>query len=104
MLPTPSFHHLRLSSADPDAAIGCYTRQFPATAKGTLAGLAALLSSNNVMVLTGGLVSRSADGGVTDLGAWIDKLRGEDISSVEHPYRLGETRAGRHWNRSRSVD
>jgi len=51
MLPTPGFHHLHLNSADPDAAIGFYTRQFPSTSKGTWAGLPALLSPNNVMVL-----------------------------------------------------
>jgi catechol 2,3-dioxygenase-like lactoylglutathione lyase family enzyme len=51
MLPTPAFHHLHLNSADPDAAIGFYTRQFPSTSKGTWAGLPALLSPNNVMIL-----------------------------------------------------
>ena len=51
MLPTPAFHHLHLNSADPDAAIGFYTRQFPSTSKGTWGGLPALLSPNNVMIL-----------------------------------------------------
>jgi len=31
--------------------------------------------------------------GVTDLDAWIDKLRGEGISFLEDPYPLGDTRA-----------
>jgi catechol 2,3-dioxygenase-like lactoylglutathione lyase family enzyme len=51
MLPPPGFHHLHLNSVDPDAAIAFYTRQFPSTAKGEWAGLPALLSNNNVMVL-----------------------------------------------------
>jgi catechol 2,3-dioxygenase-like lactoylglutathione lyase family enzyme len=51
MLPTPGFHHLHLNSADPDAAIDFYTRQFPSTSKGTWADLPALLSPNNVMIL-----------------------------------------------------
>ena len=51
MLPTPAFHHLHLNSVDPDAAIDFYTRQFPSTTKGEWAGLPALLSPNNVMVL-----------------------------------------------------
>jgi catechol 2,3-dioxygenase-like lactoylglutathione lyase family enzyme len=51
MLPTPGFHHLHLNSVDPDAAIDFYVRQFPSTSKGTWAGLPALLSPNNVMVL-----------------------------------------------------
>ena len=51
MLPPPGFHHLRLNSVDPDAAIAFYTKQFPSTAKATWGGLAALKSPNNVMVL-----------------------------------------------------
>jgi catechol 2,3-dioxygenase-like lactoylglutathione lyase family enzyme len=51
MLTTPAFHHLHLNSIDPDAAIGFYTRQFPSTSKGTWAGLPALLSPNNLMIL-----------------------------------------------------
>jgi len=51
MLPTPRFHHLHLNSVDPDAAIAFYMRQFPSTAKGSWAGLPALLSPNNVMIL-----------------------------------------------------
>jgi catechol 2,3-dioxygenase-like lactoylglutathione lyase family enzyme len=51
VLPTPTFHHLHLNSADPDVAIRFYTRQFPSTSKGTWAGLPALLSPNNVMIL-----------------------------------------------------
>ena len=51
MLPTPGFHHLHLNSADPDAAIDWYVRQFPSCTKGDWAGFPALLSPNNVMVL-----------------------------------------------------
>lgn len=51
MLPTPKFHHLRLNSIDPEAAIDWYVRQFPSCAKGEWAGLPALLSPNHVMVL-----------------------------------------------------
>lgn len=51
MLATPGFHHLHLNSVDPDAAIDWYMRQFPTCTKGKWAGLPALLSPNNVMVL-----------------------------------------------------
>ena len=51
MLPAPGFHHLHLNSADPDAAIGFYTRQFPTTSKSSWGGLPALKSPNNVLVL-----------------------------------------------------
>lgn len=50
-LPAPGFHHLHLNSVDPDAAIAFYTRQFPSTRAGTWAGLPALLSPNNAMLL-----------------------------------------------------
>ena len=51
MLPAPRFHHLHLRSTDPAAAIGFYVRQFPTCASGNWAGLPALLSPNDVMVL-----------------------------------------------------
>jgi len=51
MLPAPGFHHLHLNSVDPEAAIGFYTRQFPSTAKASWAGVPALKSPNNVLVL-----------------------------------------------------
>jgi catechol 2,3-dioxygenase-like lactoylglutathione lyase family enzyme len=51
MLPAPGFHHLHLNSVDPDAAIDFYTRHFPSTSKSTWAGLPALKSPNNVLVL-----------------------------------------------------
>jgi len=51
MLPTPGFHHLHLNTADPATAIDWYVRQFPSCAKGEWAGIPALLSPNNVMVL-----------------------------------------------------
>jgi catechol 2,3-dioxygenase-like lactoylglutathione lyase family enzyme len=51
MLPAPGFHHLHLNSVDPDAAIEFYVRQFPASAKGSWAGLPALTAPNDVLVL-----------------------------------------------------
>jgi len=51
MLPAPGFHHLHLNSVDPDAAIDFYTRQFPSTARTSFAGLPALKSPNDVLVL-----------------------------------------------------
>lgn len=51
MLPTPGFHHLHLNSVDPDAAIDFYAKQLPSTKKGSWAGLPALLTPNDVMIL-----------------------------------------------------
>jgi len=51
MLPTPKFHHLHLNSADPDAAIDFYTRQFPSTERQDWGGFPGLESPNDVMVL-----------------------------------------------------
>jgi catechol 2,3-dioxygenase-like lactoylglutathione lyase family enzyme len=51
MLPTPGFHHLHLNSADPDAAIAWYTRQFPNTRRADWYGYPALRSPNDVLVL-----------------------------------------------------
>jgi catechol 2,3-dioxygenase-like lactoylglutathione lyase family enzyme len=51
MLPAPGFHHLHLNSLDPDAAIDYYTRHFPTTSKSRWAGLPALKSPNNVLLL-----------------------------------------------------
>ncbi|HEY1293182.1 MAG TPA: hypothetical protein VGJ60_08890 [Chloroflexota bacterium] len=51
MLDTPRFHHLHLNSADPDAAIDFYVRQFSTTSQTTWAGLPALASPNDVLVL-----------------------------------------------------
>src|SRR5213596_1278839 len=51
MLCAPGFHHLHLNSVDPDAAIAFYVRQFPSTAKSSWAGLSALQSPNNVLIL-----------------------------------------------------
>ena len=50
-LPSPGFHHLHLNSVNPDAAIAFYTRAFPSTSKSTWAGLPALSSPNDVLVL-----------------------------------------------------
>ena len=51
MLPTPAFHHLHLNSVDPHAAIEFYATQFPSTTRTTWAGLPALKSPNDVLVL-----------------------------------------------------
>jgi catechol 2,3-dioxygenase-like lactoylglutathione lyase family enzyme len=51
MLPTPGFHHLHLNSADPDAAIDWYTRQFPSSQRTDWNGYAALQTPNDVLVL-----------------------------------------------------
>jgi hypothetical protein len=50
-LPAPGFHHLHLNSVDPDAAIGFYLRQFPASAKTDWGGLPALAAPNDVLIL-----------------------------------------------------
>jgi catechol 2,3-dioxygenase-like lactoylglutathione lyase family enzyme len=50
-LATPGFHHLHLASMNPEAAIAFYTKAFPSTAKTAWAGLPALRSPNNVLVL-----------------------------------------------------
>ncbi len=50
-LPAPGFHHLHLNSANPDAAIAFYVRQFPSTSKTVWGGMPALASPNNVLVL-----------------------------------------------------
>jgi catechol 2,3-dioxygenase-like lactoylglutathione lyase family enzyme len=51
MLPTPGFHHLHLNSADPDAAIDWYTRQFPSTERTDWNGYPALQSPNDILIL-----------------------------------------------------
>lgn len=51
MLPAPGFHHLHLSSIDPDAAIDFYVRQFPRSVKASWGGLPALAAPNDVLVL-----------------------------------------------------
>jgi len=51
VLDTPRFHHLHLNSLDPDAAIDFYVRQFTSTSRTTWAGLPALASPNNVLIL-----------------------------------------------------
>jgi catechol 2,3-dioxygenase-like lactoylglutathione lyase family enzyme len=50
-LPAPGFHHLQLNSIDPDAAIAFYVKEFPSTSKTSWAGMPALSSPNNVLVL-----------------------------------------------------
>jgi catechol 2,3-dioxygenase-like lactoylglutathione lyase family enzyme len=51
MLVIPGFHHLHLNSLDPDRAIDFYLRQFPCTSKTTWAGIPALRSPTNVLIL-----------------------------------------------------
>jgi hypothetical protein len=51
MFSTPGFHHLHLNSVDPDQAIDFYLRQFPSTSKTTWAGIPALKSPTNVLIL-----------------------------------------------------
>src|SRR5215831_13592325 len=51
MLPSPRFHHLHLNSVDPEAAIAFYVRQFPSTSRTEWAGIPALRSPNDVLLL-----------------------------------------------------
>src|SRR5712671_425262 len=62
MLPAPGFHHLHLNSVDPDAAIDFYTRHFPSTARTSFAGLPALTSPNNVLLLFSKVAAQPATG------------------------------------------
>ncbi len=50
-LPTPGFHHLHLNSTDPDAAIAFYQQRFESTSETSWAGMPALASPNDVLVL-----------------------------------------------------
>jgi hypothetical protein len=50
-LAPPHFHHLALNSADPDAAIAFYVREFPSTARTDWEGLPALASPSQVMIV-----------------------------------------------------
>jgi catechol 2,3-dioxygenase-like lactoylglutathione lyase family enzyme len=47
----PHFHHLALNSADPDAAIAFYLKQFPSTARTDWEGMPALISPSHVMIV-----------------------------------------------------
>src|ERR1700675_3718079 len=51
-LPTPGFHHLHLNSANPDAAIDFYTKQFPSTMKASIAGFPALKAGKVYVLFT----------------------------------------------------
>ena len=51
-LPAPVFHHLHLNSVNPDAAIDFYTKQFPTTAKSSLAGFPALKTGKVYVLFT----------------------------------------------------
>lgn len=50
-LAAPRFHHLHLNSTDPTAAIAFYWRHFPVTSATSWAGLPALASPDNVLVV-----------------------------------------------------
>ena len=50
-LAAPGFHHLHLNSMNPEAAAAFYAKEFPSTSKTTWAGLTALKSPNNVLLL-----------------------------------------------------
>jgi hypothetical protein len=50
-LPPPSFHHLHLNAIDPGAMIAYLNREFPSTSRTTWAGLPALASPTNVLIL-----------------------------------------------------
>src|SRR4051794_9527702 len=50
-LPAPGFHHLHLNSTNPDAAIAWYVKAFPVNSKSAWAGMTALKSPNNVLLL-----------------------------------------------------
>jgi catechol 2,3-dioxygenase-like lactoylglutathione lyase family enzyme len=47
----PHFHHLALNSADPDAAIAFYLKEFPSTARTDWEGMPALMSPNHVLIV-----------------------------------------------------
>ena len=51
MLLAPGFHHLHLNATDPSAAIDFYTRRFPTTSRSIWAGLPALHSPTDVLIL-----------------------------------------------------
>jgi catechol 2,3-dioxygenase-like lactoylglutathione lyase family enzyme len=50
-LPPPHFHHLALNSADPEAAIAFYLKEFPSTARTSWEGMPALMSPTDVMIV-----------------------------------------------------
>src|SRR5580765_7702047 len=50
-LPAPGFHHLHLTSTNPETAAAWYAKEFPSTSKTTWGGMTALKSANNVLVL-----------------------------------------------------
>lgn len=50
-LAAPKFHHLKLNSVDPDAAIAFYLKEFPSTSKAVWEGMPALASPNNVLIV-----------------------------------------------------
>src|SRR3979490_354297 len=82
MLTPPSFHHLHLNSVDPDAAIDFYTRQFSSTARTSFAGLPALKSPNNVLLLFSKVAAPPAAGPQTAIwhfgGPVIDGRKNRD--------------------------
>ena len=91
-LPPPSFHHLHLNSANPEAAIDFYVKAFPSTSKGTFAGHPALRSPNNVWVLFNKIAAPPATQPqtafwhfgwhVTDVRATLDRYLKQNIPLV----------------------
>ena len=86
---TPGFHHLHLNSVDPDAAVDFYTRSSRPPRR--RAGAACPRSRRRT---TSWCCSPDHIAlGVADLDAWVAKLRGEGVTFLEEPYKLGDTRA-----------
>jgi catechol 2,3-dioxygenase-like lactoylglutathione lyase family enzyme len=64
-LPPPHFHHLALNSADPDAAIAFYLKEFPSTARTSWEGMPALRSPGHVLIVFQKLATPAADPNIT---------------------------------------
>ncbi len=112
-LPTPGFHHLHLSSVNPEAAIDFYTKAFPSTSKlpaldwdgmdrapsvtNTLFGDVSLFwymnQGDTPAVSTRGHVMDHIALSIADLDAWIAKLRAEQVTILEQLYIVGGSRA-----------
>jgi hypothetical protein len=69
-LPAPGFHHLHLDSMNPETAAAWYAKEFPSTSKTTWGGIS-----------------------VAGLDARVAKLRAENVTFLEQPHRVGDTRA-----------
>jgi hypothetical protein len=64
-LAPPHFHHLALNSADPDAAIAFFVKQFPSTARASWEGMPALMSPTNVTIVFQKAAAPPADPDIT---------------------------------------